>query len=124
MVFVKCSYTGQLCLHLLWQQIRNMMLLYLNNFFPFTRIPLMTVATNVYVCKHSGSIPRNARVACENIAMRDYQESVTTGQTHTQTDRRTDARQSDPYVPLCFTGDTKMQCFAGDTKMKYIFYST
>ena len=34
-----------------------------------------------------------------NIAMRDYQESVTTGQT--------DARQSDPYVPLCFTGDTK-----------------
>ena len=27
-----------------------------------------------------------------NIAMHDYQESVTTGQT--------DARQSDPYVPL------------------------
>ena len=34
-----------------------------------------------------------------NIAMRDYQESVTTGQT--------DARQSDPYVPLCFAGNTK-----------------
>ena len=36
-----------------------------------------------------------------NIAMRDYmyQESVTTGQT--------DAGQSDPYVPLCFAGDTK-----------------
>ena len=33
-----------------------------------------------------------------NIAMRDYQESVTTGQT----------RKSDPYVPLCFAGDTKM----------------
>ena len=33
-----------------------------------------------------------------NIAMRDYQESVTTGQTH---------GQSDPYVPLCFAGDTK-----------------
>ena len=32
-----------------------------------------------------------------NIAMCDYQESVTTGQTH--------ARQSDPYVPLCFAGD-------------------
>ena len=32
-----------------------------------------------------------------NIAMRDYQESVTT--------RQTDG-QSDPYVPLCFAGDT------------------
>ena len=46
-----------------------------------------------------------------NIAMRDYQESVTTGQTHTRTDRQTDgqtdAGQSDPYVPLCFAGDTK-----------------
>ena len=37
-----------------------------------------------------------------NIAMRDYQESVTTG----QTDRQTDAGQSDPYVPLCFAGNT------------------
>ena len=34
-----------------------------------------------------------------NIAMRDYQESVTTGQTD---------GQSDPYVPLCFAGDTKI----------------
>ena len=36
----------------------------------------------------------------QNIAMHDYQESVTTGQT--------DARQteSDPYVLLCFTDDT------------------
>ena len=33
-----------------------------------------------------------------NIAMRDYQESAIT----TLTDR-----QSDPYVPLCFAGDTK-----------------
>ena len=39
-----------------------------------------------------------------NIAMRDYQESVTTG----QMDGQTDARQSDPYVPLCFAGDTKI----------------
>ena len=31
-----------------------------------------------------------------NIAMRDYQESVTTA------DRQTGAGQSDPYVPLCF----------------------
>ena len=41
-----------------------------------------------------------------NIAMRDYQENVTTGQTDTQTDGQTDAGQSDPYLPLCFTGDT------------------
>ena len=33
----------------------------------------------------------------------DYQESVTTG----QTDGQTDTGQSDPYVPLCFAGDTK-----------------
>ena len=39
-----------------------------------------------------------------NIAMPDYQESVTTGQTNGQTD----AGQSDPYVPLCFAGDTKI----------------
>ena len=39
----------------------------------------------------------------QNIAMRDYQESVNTGQTVTQTD----AGHSDPYVPLCFAGDTK-----------------
>ena len=38
-----------------------------------------------------------------NIAMLDYQESVTSG----QTDRsQADAGQSDPYVPLCFAGDT------------------
>ena len=36
--------------------------------------------------------------------MRDYQESVTTG----QTDRETDAGQSDPYVLLYFAGDTKI----------------
>ena len=43
-----------------------------------------------------------------NIAMRDYQESVTTGQTdrHTHRDRR---RKSDPYVPLCFAGDTTIE---------------
>ena len=33
-----------------------------------------------------------------NIAMRDYQ-------THTHV--QTDAGQSDPYVPLCFAGNTK-----------------
>ena len=32
-----------------------------------------------------------------NIAMRDYQESVTTGQTHTRTDRQT----PDKAIPMC-----------------------
>ena len=42
-----------------------------------------------------------------NIAMHDYQESVTIEQTNRQTDGETDAGQSEPYVPLCFAGDTK-----------------
>ena len=42
-----------------------------------------------------------------NIAMCDYQESVTSG----QTDGQTDGGQSDPYVPLCFGGDTKTNLF-------------
>ena len=29
--------------------------------------------------------------------------------TDRQTDRQTDDRQSDPYVSLCFAGDTKME---------------
>ena len=44
-----------------------------------------------------------------NMAIRDYQESVTTGQTDRHTDGQTDARQSDSYVPLCFAGDTKIE---------------
>ena len=36
------------------------------------------------------------------IALRDYQESVTTR----QKDIQTDAGQSDPDVPLCFAADT------------------
>ena len=56
-----------------------------------------------HVEKHSGSIPRNALCRLQNIALRDYQESVTAGQTH----RHTDAGQSDLYVSLCFAGDTK-----------------
>ena len=39
-----------------------------------------------------------------NMAMSDYQESVTT----CQTDGQTDTRQSDLYVPLCFAGATKI----------------
>ena len=42
-------------------------------------------------------------VSPANIAMRDYQESVTSDyRTDTRTDRQTDEGQSDPYVPLCF----------------------
>ena len=33
-------------------------------------------------------------------------------QTHGQTDGQTDAGQSDPYVPLCFAGDTKLMIIA------------
>ena len=40
--------------------------------------------------------------------MCDYQESVTTGQTKGQTD----AGQSDPYVPPCFAGNTKITSIA------------
>ena len=42
----------------------------------------------------------------QNIAMRDYPENVTSGQTDGQKDRHTDDRQSDAYVMLCFAGDT------------------
>ena len=51
--------------------------------------------------------------------MRDFQESVTTGQTHGQTDGRTDAGQSDTYVPLYFAGDTK----SGNRLKLYIKYA-
>ena len=56
---------------------------------------------------------RGMHVSLRNIAMPDYRESVTTGQTHTRTDRQTDrqidAGQSDPFVLLCFAGDTKIK---------------
>ena len=45
-----------------------------------------------------------------NIAMHDYQKSGLTMRDYwkSMTTRQTDAGQSDPYVPLWFTGDTKM----------------
>ena len=51
-----------------------------------------------------------------NIAFPDYQESVTTGQMHRRTDRKTDRQTLDEvistfYAPLCFAGDTKMTNF-------------
>ena len=59
--------------------------------------------------KNSGSVPRNACVACETklcvttIRKCDYRTDT---QTDTQTDGQTDAGQSDPYVLLCFAGVT------------------
>ena len=36
-----------------------------------------------------------------NIAMGDYQESVTTGQTHIQTDRQMERQTQDKVIPMC-----------------------
>ena len=46
------------------------------------------------------------RFSLYGVHKRDYQESVTIGQTDARTHTQTDAGQSDPYVPLCFAGDT------------------
>ena len=43
--------------------------------------------------------------------------SVTDG----QTDRRTDDGQSDPYVSLCFAGDTKSTCAFDDRLNMLVF---
>ena len=43
----------------------------------------------------------------------DHQESVTTGQTH----RQTDTRQSDSFALLCFAGDTKSAKFSQGQSM-------
>ena len=64
---------------------------------------------------HCDNIPNKivAAFMCrlQNIAMRDYHEIVTIR----QTDRQTDAGQSDPYLLLCFAGDTKTCNFAIQT---------
>ena len=52
------------------------------------------------------------RSSLYGVHKRDYQESVTIGQTDARTHTKTDAGQSDPYVPLCFAGDTKSECRA------------
>ena len=36
-----------------------------------------------------------------HIAMRDYQDSVTTGQTDVQTDGQTDRKTPDKVIPMC-----------------------
>ena len=40
--------------------------------------------------------------------------------THTQTDGRTDTGQSDPYVPLCFAGDTKTRAPMGHWSFTWV----
>ena len=37
----------------------------------------------------------------QKIAVRDYQESVTTGQTHGRTDRQTERQTPDKVIPMC-----------------------
>ena len=56
--------------------------------------------------KHSGSIPRGMHVlpAKHSYAWLPRKCNYWTD---TQTDRQTDGGQCDPYVPLCFAGDTK-----------------
>ena len=49
-----------------------------------------------------------------NIAMPDYQKCDYQSVTTRQTDGQTYAGKSDPYVPLCFTGDTKIMHFVLD----------
>ena len=56
---------------------------------------------------------RGMHVSPQNIAMGDFQESVTIR----QTDRWTDAGQSDPYMLLCFPDYTK-----GPSKSTYVSF--
>ena len=52
-------------------------------------------------------------IALESVTL----ESVTDRRADRQTDRPTDDRQSDPYVSLCFAGDTKMGILFSDDLM-------
>ena len=46
---------------------------------------------------------------------------VTDGQTDRQTEGQTDDGQSDPYVSLCFAGDTKMTHLCGSKFVVIVF---
>ena len=54
----------------------------------FQAVPFTDRLMSPIYPKHSGSIPRECMCRLRNIAMRDYQESATTGQRDGQTDRR------------------------------------
>ena len=45
---------------------------------------------------------------------------LTYARTHRQTDRQTDAGESDSYVPLCFAGDTKVDLYCLQKVLSYI----
>ena len=51
-----------------------------------------------------------------NIAMHGYQESVTTGQTHTRTDRQTDRQTLDKVIPMCRYASRATQSLVDMTK--------
>ena len=58
--------------------------------------------------QNSGSIPRNASVACETQGMHVSPAKHNYVRLPRKCDGQTDAVQSYPYVPLCFAGDTKI----------------
>ena len=62
------------------------------------------------LCRYASQATQQCMCRLRNIAMCDYQESVTTA----QTDGQTDAGQSDPFVPLCFAGDTTITYYLRD----------
>ena len=62
--------------------------------------------------QNSGSIPEEYICRLQNIAMHDYLESVTTGQTNGCTDRQKDRQTPDKVIPMC--------CYASQATQKLI----
>ena len=61
------------------------------------------ISLTFFTFQHSGSILRNACVACKT-ALRHYQENVTTGQTHRQT--------PDKVIPMCrYASQATQKCY-------------
>ena len=55
-----------------------------------------------------------------NIAMRDYQESVTTGQTDRQTNRQTNRQTPDKVIPMCRYASQATQKFPKHLNVYYM----
>ena len=89
--------------------------------FPFSsiveyKVTVICVKHSTVVIKiHSGSIPRGMHVSPVKHSYAWLPRKVTTGQT--------DARQSDPYMPLCIAGDTtsELVCVPVNSWIRYIF---
>ena len=60
--------------------------------------------------EHNGSKSEECMCRLRNIALHDYQESVTTGQTHGWTDGWTDRQMPDIVMPMC--------CYASQVTQK------